>query len=83
MQDILILIATCVSFFMYGIKNNITLRFVAFFLVNPLWLIYAVISGSIPGMLTLFAYEIGILIGIYRAIGINWRHIIDNTYLPR
>lgn len=67
LQDILILIATWVSFFMYGIKCNIKLRLIAIFVVNPLWLIYAIISGSVPAMLTLIAYEIATVIGLNRA----------------
>lgn len=66
-QDILILIATWVSFFMYGVNSNIKLRLIALLVVNPLWLVYAVISGSVPAMLTLLAYEIATIIGLYRA----------------
>ena len=65
-QDILALIATWISFFMYGIKCNARLRWVAFLIVNPLWLIYAIASASLPGTLTLIAYQIATALGLYR-----------------
>lgn len=65
-QDILALIATCISFFMYGIKCNARLRWTAFLVVNPLWLIYAIASASLPGTLTLIAYQIATALGLYR-----------------
>lgn len=66
-QDLLILIASWVSFYMFGMQCNLKLRWTALLIVNPLWLIYAFLAASTPAVITLVFYQIATTIGLCRA----------------